>query len=275
MSLILEALKKADENRTSREITNHPLDDTNHYDDSLTAENRNSRTKILFTAGLAFLILLAWIVFSQYDNENTPRSTSNNNSDQLAAADSLVPQEEKKTTDKEASPAKIITAKSINSTNDQQFEQLEKKTNIEPKQEDEEIATLYQEVIKETPSTDIREIEKDNINHISINDQAKDTQTQDVPEPEIDQLSLDFYQQTKTINQMPIAAQNKIPTLMYNAHSFQENGRSSVVINGKTVREGQNIENDIKVKKILRDGLILQNSISSFKLRAMSSWINY
>jgi hypothetical protein len=65
-----------------------------------------------------------------------------------------------------------------------------------------------------------------------------------------------------------------IPTLMYQRHDYSgDPARSSVVINGKTLRAGASA-GGIKVEEILPDSVVLEVKGVRFRLRALNSWVN-
>lgn len=76
-----------------------------------------------------------------------------------------------------------------------------------------------------------------------------------------------------TIRDLPLAVQNAIPTLMYAAHEYRQGGASEVTINNQSLREGQTL-GDLEVEMIAEDGVILRKGDHQFKLTAMSSWVN-
>lgn len=67
-----------------------------------------------------------------------------------------------------------------------------------------------------------------------------------------------------------------IPTLIYERHDYNSSasGRSSVTINGKTLRKGGNAARGVTVDEILRDSVILKHQGTEFRLRALNSWVN-
>jgi hypothetical protein len=65
-----------------------------------------------------------------------------------------------------------------------------------------------------------------------------------------------------------------IPTLMYQRHDYSgDPARSSVVINGKTLRAGASA-GGVKVEEILPDSVVLEVKGVRFRLRALNSWVN-
>jgi len=66
-----------------------------------------------------------------------------------------------------------------------------------------------------------------------------------------------------------------IPTLLYERHDYNSvPGRSSVVINGKSLRVGANVGGGVKVEEILSDSVVLKHGDTQFRLRALNSWVN-
>lgn len=76
-----------------------------------------------------------------------------------------------------------------------------------------------------------------------------------------------------TIRDLPLSVQNEIPTLMYAAHEFRPGGSSEVMINNQALREGQKL-GDLELEVITEDGVIMRTDDHRFKLTALSSWVN-
>jgi general secretion pathway protein B len=76
-----------------------------------------------------------------------------------------------------------------------------------------------------------------------------------------------------TIRDLPMAVQNAIPTLMYADHQYQIAGPSQVVINNQTLRQGQKL-GELTLELIAQDGIIMRKGEHRFKLQARSSWVN-
>lgn len=98
-------------------------------------------------------------------------------------------------------------------------------------------------------------------------------------EPDVDlDVDADFestiaaFDDVPFLHELPVALQNRIPTLMYAQHSFDA---QSVTINKKTFTVGDNIGDSVVVERILADGVLLNYEGEQFKLAALSSWVNY
>ncbi|WP_018015190.1 general secretion pathway protein GspB [Teredinibacter turnerae] len=77
-----------------------------------------------------------------------------------------------------------------------------------------------------------------------------------------------------SIRSLPWTVQQKIPTLNYSAHNYQSLQDASVVINGTTRRRGDSLEQGLVLEMILRDGIILKYQGQAFKVPALNSWVN-
>lgn len=66
---------------------------------------------------------------------------------------------------------------------------------------------------------------------------------------------------------------DQVPTIVYTAHDFATEGRSSVTLNQRRLREGDRVE-AIEVIEILPDSVILKINGVVFRLRALNTWVN-
>ncbi|MFV0476565.1 MAG: general secretion pathway protein GspB [Parahaliea sp.] len=77
------------------------------------------------------------------------------------------------------------------------------------------------------------------------------------------------------ISELSQQRKDAIPTLLYSAHNYRgQGGASTVLINGKTVRAGENIGKGVRVDEILPDAVVLRFQGEQFRLRALNSWVN-
>ena len=66
---------------------------------------------------------------------------------------------------------------------------------------------------------------------------------------------------------------DRIPTVMYRQHDWASAGEASVVLNGQRLQVGDQ-HNGFRVQAILRDSVVLEWGGTTFRLRALNSWIN-
>lgn len=68
---------------------------------------------------------------------------------------------------------------------------------------------------------------------------------------------------------------DSIPTVLYQRHDYSnQEGRSSVLLNGKSLRVGGSPAAGVKVDEILPDSVVLSYRGTQFRLRALNSWVN-
>ncbi len=76
------------------------------------------------------------------------------------------------------------------------------------------------------------------------------------------------------INSLSQQTKDSIPTLIYERHDYSGTpGKSRVVLNGATLAAGGN-SRGVKVEEILPDSVVLNYQGTSFRLRALNSWVN-
>ncbi|MDO3384116.1 general secretion pathway protein GspB [Gilvimarinus algae] len=76
------------------------------------------------------------------------------------------------------------------------------------------------------------------------------------------------------IRDLPLAVQNAIPSLMYALHDYQAGGSSRVVLNGQAWGEGDRLPGQLTIEVITEDGVVMRHGDHHFKLEALSSWVN-
>jgi hypothetical protein len=68
---------------------------------------------------------------------------------------------------------------------------------------------------------------------------------------------------------------DEIPTIYYRRHDYSSDAsKSTVTLNGKTVKTGGSPGGGITVEEILPDSVVLSYRGTQFRLRALNSWIN-
>lgn len=76
------------------------------------------------------------------------------------------------------------------------------------------------------------------------------------------------------IRDLPWSLQKDIPSLNYQAHNYEEGNNSSVTINQRQRRAGDEVARGVRIERIESDGLVLTYEGKTFKLKAMNSWVN-
>jgi len=255
MSLLLDALNKADQERKRNET---PGISSNHEQRGGEDESRGYPWGLI-AAGVVGLALLLALIYWLGQRSSTPAPAQTNvaSSAITTAADtkkSLPPEETK--------PAE---------TNEQQ----QPTPAAEPVPEVEEnVADLYQQNSQVPPE------------NASITISAPPpAQEPPAPEPEPEpaapvaaeniptSTSIAQFANLPELHDLPNNILEKVPTLNYSEHNYNANG-GNVKINGAILHVNDQIANGIVIDKILEDGMILHIDNYSFKMRAMNSWVN-
>jgi general secretion pathway protein B len=240
MSLILDALKKADQERREREQA--PNLDSPQVERS----SKKSRWPLILFVCLIIVAVTTTIILFQKPSLAKPNSASQSES----SADYTAPPK----------------APSLNSEQERlsdlrkkyQAAQNNKRPNSESAKKNTQVEDLYSED-PESPPKPEREI-------------AVAQQSEPSP-PSETRPSLNPFERVKSVKQLPYSIQEKLPSLMYEEHHFSNTGRSSIKINGRTLRENASL-NGIKLISIHAEGSIFSYQGQEFRLPARNSWIN-
>lgn len=90
----------------------------------------------------------------------------------------------------------------------------------------------------------------------------------DLPEEE----TLAGHTDVPFLHELPVSVQNTIPTLMYAKHEYE---KGFVVINKEELQVGSAAQGGVLLERILADGVLLSLEGTAFKLSSLSSWVNY
>lgn len=259
MSLLLDALNKADQERKRNDAS--PSIHSAHENAQNT--QRFSISTTLLTLGI--IALLTALLISVYW---LGKITQKTNDAQIATAHN----HSQSTNSKNSAPLNSSMAAPINTTTNENKNQLEsnrqtqnsiKKTDSLTPQEsehkpDETVASLYQQ--------------KNNAPSTHSEDLNRTPETHEVKT--IDPLnSINQFANLPEIHDLPPQILNKIPSLNYSEHNFNQTG-GSVKINGQIKHINEQVADTVVIDKILEDGMILHVETYMFKMRALNSWVN-
>lgn len=240
MSLLLDALNKADQERKRNETV--PGINSNH--ETYPEHRPHVSPAVIVAVTFAIAIAMATAAFFWFGSRAVPTTP---------VATSPAPTSAIKVSASSAEPLiKPVTP--------------ETQANTQPSQElitpaenpDESVANLYQQ--NEAP------IEKQD-------EPATPPPDQPLITPASGTQTLAQFSNIPDINELPQNQLNKIPSLNYSKHNFNNLG-GSVVLNGVIRRPNDQVANGIVLEKVLEDGIILHAENFSFKMRALNSWLN-
>lgn len=265
MSLILDALKKADSVRGDtpqaqpEEAINRPI----YLDDINPSVNSHTKpaTRLFFIYGLLLLTLCGMFYFL------------------FIWAKPPLPTQPFTTQSPSVKPT--LPVKSALTSSPKDAKTLTQTTKIKPKQNLDEINALYNS--ERTPPANIQE-PTNNVIASLYNDEFKKTDAQANatqihknadPNSTVKTTSVtSAYHNVKALKAMPTSLQESIPTLFYTQHQYRANKSASVVLNKRTFYVGDYITDELILEAILKDGIIVKKHTTLFKLQARNSWVN-
>ncbi len=242
MSLLLDALNKADQERKRNEAT--PGINSNH---GHTGEH-NTRTisiAVIVAALIGFAILLAAIYWLGQRSTATAPTT--------VAANSSTPAAPRSQPIQKNPPIAAV--------------QTPTESALETNNAEEDVASLYaQNTQTPEPAASAPVTE-------TIATHNDDSQTLPSTVPPATPTSITQFGNLPDLHDLPNQILAKIPSLNYSEHNYNNIG-GSVKINGQLKHVNDQLAPGLVIDKILEDGMILHLDNYSFKMRALNSWVN-
>lgn len=296
MSLILDALNKNEREQNSDK--NKVPDINTLHSQAYSPEEEGGKQKWLFV-GIGILIILLLILvavllvkdFGGSERSMKSDETQSRNSKQAVSTLTQKEQVAEKVlaTGAIERPPKVSAPITPQSTNLQQPDddiqslyapQIDENPKIiyEPKVKEAEPAPQLNSVDREHAAAIWQEMQR--LNQTPDWEDEQETIKEESSTPEVDSIpediaaedQLDHYVKVPFLHELPVSLQNAIPTLMYNAHEFDQ---GFVVLNKKRYAVGDTLPSGVAVDKILYDGLLLKYQNKQFKLSSLSSWVNF
>jgi len=104
------------------------------------------------------------------------------------------------------------------------------------------------------------------------------TPTAAIPQPVTAEAAIDnslaILNSIPLLAQMPRRVQRTVPTINYSLHIYAEAG-GLVVLNGKRLKTGAQLSPQLRITAILKDSLVLEFEGEQFRLAALNSWMNF
>lgn len=267
MSLLLDALNKADEERKRNE--NPPSIGSNH-DTSLAMSGSGNKIPVFAIAASIGVILAILLVVVYWWGRHTlvVNTTSETVSSQTSTNTHTT------TTSKtigRTKPAPVNAAPVENQANTA-TDYSRKEHNTATTQDappEESVASLYQQNTNNVapaiqPTKTIATTARTEVNAPPAKQEA--------PNPQV-VSSIKQFSNLPEIHDLPNNVLERIPSLNYTEHHYNSNG-GNVVINGSVRHVNDQLASGLVIDKILEDGMILHIDTYSFKMRALNSWVN-
>ncbi len=85
--------------------------------------------------------------------------------------------------------------------------------------------------------------------------------------------NLASYKDVPYLNELPVSYQNLVPSISYENHVYSDKG-GTVILNKKPLKSGQELAPSLFVERVVSDGVIMKFKDKRFKLQELSSWVN-
>jgi general secretion pathway protein B len=244
MSLLLDALNKADQERKRNEATPGINSNHGHTGDH---SNRNISIAVIAAALIGFAILLAAIYWLGQRSTSTASTAAGTISSIPAKTNASQPAHKNPS----ISEVQIPTGSALETNN-----------------AEEDVASLYAqntqtpEAVASVPITET--IATNNNDNIQVPPSTV---------PPATPTSITQFANLPDLHDLPSQILVKIPSLNYSEHNYNNVG-GSVKINGEIKHVNDQLAPGLVIDKILEDGMILHLDNYSFKMRALNSWVN-
>jgi len=249
MSLLLDALNKADQERKRNE--SNPSIHSNH---GYAGDHNSRRLSIAVIAAvvIGLTILLAVIYWlGQRSTVTAPTATAISSIPTASTISPNTPQSVHNTQSTAATQAPVNP--------------VEEGHTEETHVSEQDVANLYtQNVQLPEPVTQMPATEA-----IAISPNINESQEIALSTP----TSIAQFANLPDLHDLPNQILQKIPSLNYSEHNYNNAG-GSVKINGEIKHVNDQLATGLVIDKILEDGMILHIDNYSFKMRALNSWVN-
>lgn len=265
MSLILDALKRAESERQASEL-NPPVADKLMQDMDL-SRAANQKNYLIYIGIILALVIIVLLISIYLKKE--PVSTPS----QISAMTEQV-QPAQTTNQIEAVSETPSRVENPSSAMKQAVTDLyEQKTTSLPKVEDVEVAQLYTdpqptsvEVINPLPQIPVS---------VSVTNPLPD-QSPQLPKnlQTFETRRIADVEDTISFDQLSFNQKQLFPSISYSQHNYLGNSASSVVINGQLMRSGSRVNQDLVIVEIVEDGIIFNYYNRRVSFKALNGWIN-
>lgn len=275
MSLLLDALNKADQERKR----NEPSTGINSHHEPVDAGKGGLGLKSIITvATLIGALLLSVIVWR---DKNTVTSAP-----AIATQQAIASTAPNKLTTPTAHTAlntalNVSTPTAATATNP--TTESGENSAIPSTYNEQDIASLYEKKAQADAAAaalHLNNPDTDNTNPSAMTDaveniatDATETTNSDTETNNGSTNSINQFANLPDLKDLPSEILETIPSLNYTEHNYNNYG-GSVKINGDIKHVNDQLAKDIVIDKILEDGIILRINNYAFKMRALNSWVN-
>jgi Type II secretion system protein B len=274
MSLILDALKRAEHERKSAENASARAEEVTPQelpkDNSLTEKKRSNWIWMMLT-GLTVLALVWGFTVRESEVSTFVSETRNLDFPKPDSTDKTVLDLPKKINQ---NPSQVLSSHPVAPASEVVNALYAENSSSLPNIEDIQVAQIYVEstnssvAISESDVSVLSESVAVTNPLPDINEQLpKNLRTQPDARRISDTDAIPF--DSLSFNQKQL-----FPSISYSQHNYLGNSASSVVINGELMRVGSRINQDLTIEEIVEDGVIFIFYNKRVSFRALSGWIN-
>jgi general secretion pathway protein B len=248
MSLLLDALNKADQERKRNEAT--PGINSNH--EGLADQEARKNSMVLIVVILVSLVILLAAIYWLGQRSAVSAQAS--------------------TDAKEPKPAQNLIASkptsTIHSTTTSSPTQTQSPTETTNDSTEDSVADLYQQNVQ-TPARNAT------LTTAAIEPTTPEAaaSTSNIEPTGATPTSIAQFANLPDLHDLPTQVMDKIPSLNYTEHNYNSIG-GNVKLNGTIHHINDQLGNGLVIDKILSDGMILHIDNYSFKMKALNSWVN-
>lgn len=124
---------------------------------------------------------------------------------------------------------------------------------------------VREDTAKQLPAPETSTLSKDS-NASSLSAAAKPHVAEDAPPTSTSTVVVPF-------SQLPLAARNAIPAMTFSFHVYSDNpDRRTIIINGRRVKQGAVIDNQLMLNEITPNGVILSWQDYQFSIPVVEAW---
>jgi len=261
MSLILDALKRAERERQVVPDEEHRLTDIiiQNNGASKIASTKINQLLLGLVIILIIIVLVVWYSAKPEKQETVAESLSIIDRESVKPPDNLA---------YSSAANQIVKPESLTSNMTQAVTDLYQHSNAStlPKVEEVQVAQLYTEKSPE-------EIESESIavtNPLPDANEQLPVNLQTAP----DIRRIVDLQDVISFDELSYNQKKLFPSINYSQHNYLGNSASSVVINGVLMRAGSRISPDLSIEEVLEDGILLKFYNRQVTFKALNGWIN-
>ncbi len=265
MSLILDALNKADDERQRDDAPSL----ASRHSPSPAAKGSLAGGKLIYVLSLVVLLLILSVVYLLISRSANDDETPSAHRALRAAPEVARPSPAATSPPKAQATTPEMTGKKNQARKYDEIKERLIAAQYQQAQQGERPPTSQQQDSRQTANSD----QVAAIYQQRPQTSARPDKRVAASPPAMQKAMLENFPTLSFIGDLPYSAQKKIPTIMYSAHNYQAQN-ATVTLNNVVRRKGQQIAADLYLEDILEDGIVIRHGSRRIKMHALNSWVN-